>query len=72
MTIENIIIGAFIFMIIACVYKKNFVGAGLTLLIGFAVVSLWSDPDYWKMGGKSLLDVAISLLGSIKKSIVNG
>jgi hypothetical protein len=49
MTIQDIIIGFFVIAICICVFRKQFAGAGLTLLIGFVVVALWGDQSYWHM-----------------------
>lgn len=66
MTIQDVIIGFFVIVICICVFKKQYAGAGLTLLIGFVVIALLNDKDYWNMGGKSLLNLAISIISGFK------
>jgi hypothetical protein len=36
------------------------------ILIGFVVIALLNDKTYWNMGGKSLLDSAISIISGLK------
>ena len=70
--IAKIIIGIFIICIIACVAKKNFVGALITLGFGLVIVALWNDPNSWDVGGNSIKNTIFSGIDALGNGFKSG
>jgi hypothetical protein len=68
MNLQTIIMGCFVVMIIACTFKKNYIGAGLTLGLGFVIIFLVNNPNYWNTGGKTIVDSGINVINTIFKN----